>query len=87
MASETAVCPKCGSKDLIPNLRIVDLGQYNSENALHVKVQRRPRALMFKQTYRAKLRATICGRCGAVELSVENAAALLEAFRASQSAG
>ena len=69
-------CGRCGSEKVMPNLRIRD--RYTAED-LEVEVERNPNAMIFKKAHKEALRATVCGECGNVGLSVENPEALWEA--------
>ncbi|MDE0187392.1 MAG: hypothetical protein OXP71_18285 [Candidatus Poribacteria bacterium] len=65
-------CPRCGSEDIMHNLRIRDHSDaVGSAKDLEVEVQGNPDALIFKKARTAKLRATVCGGCGNVGLSVD----------------
>ena len=65
-------CPRCGSEDIMHNLRIRDHSDaVGSAKDLEVEVQGNPNALIFKQARTAKLRATVCSGCGNVGLSVD----------------
>ena len=75
------VCPKCGSHDLIPDVRIVDRGDGNVRRDLQVEVYESPDALIFKGTHAGSLSVSICGQCGYAELYVSNSAELLEVYR------
>ncbi len=65
-------CGRCGSENIMPNLRIRDRSEAVTEQDVEVEVQGNPDALIFKQAHREALRATVCGECGNVGLSVEN---------------
>ena len=65
-------CGRCGSEKVMPNLRIRDRYDMGMGQDLEVEVQENPDALIFKQAHRAALRATVCGECGNVGLSIEN---------------
>ena len=68
----TMKCSRCGSENIMTNLQVrVGVGE-----ELEVEVRGDPNALVFKQTHREALRATVCGECGNVELSAENPGAL-----------
>jgi len=73
-------CPRCNSKRLIPDVRIIDRGHYNSARDLSVEVYEQPDALIFKGTHLGVLTATICADCGNAELSVTNAEKLYDAY-------
>lgn len=65
----------------MPNLRIPDYCELGGPNRnSEVEVQGNPDALLFKQAHRETLRATVCGECGNVDLSVENPGALWEVY-------
>jgi hypothetical protein len=70
-------CPKCGASRWIPRVRIVDQGQYSD---LLVIVHGNPKALIFKESLFGHLRANICGNCGHVELTVDNAPELYDRY-------
>lgn len=76
-------CGRCGSDKIIPNLRIrdrLDPLEAGPRQYLGVEVQANPDALIFKQAHREALRATVCGECGNVGLSVENPQRLWEVY-------
>ncbi len=76
----TMKCPRCGSENIMPNLRIRDRYERNLGQDLEVEVQGNPDALIFKQAHREALRATVCGECGNVGISVENPNGLWEIY-------
>ena len=73
-------CGRCGSEKVMPDLRVRDRYEAGMEQNLEVEVQGNPNALIFKQAHREALRATVCGECGNVGLSVENPQALWETY-------
>ena len=68
----TMKCGRCGSDKVIPNLGIRDRYEAGMGQDLEVEIQGNPDALIFKQAHREALKATVCGECGNVGLSVEN---------------
>ncbi len=87
MASLT--CPRCGSDKIMPNLRIRDRYEggrlsLSAGDDLEVVVEGKPNALLFKGTHREALRATVCGECGYVSLSVENPKGLWATYSKSE---
>ena len=76
----TMKCPRCGSEKIMSNLRIRDCYDTVRGTDLEVEVQGNPDALIFKQAHREALRATVCGECGNVGLSVENPKGLWETY-------
>ena len=76
----TMKCGRCGSEKVMPNLRIRDYYDVGMAQDLVVEVQANPDALIFKQAHREALRATVCGECGNVVLSVENPQALWKVY-------
>ncbi len=74
--SGTEACPKCGSRDVMDGVRIVDGGL---EEKVKVEVQRRPHAMLFKGTVGVALTARVCGACGFTELFASDPARLVEA--------
>ena len=67
-------CSRCGSEKIMPDLRIRDRHEaaIGEGEDLAVEVQGNPDAFIFKKAHRELLRATVCGECGNVGLSVEN---------------
>lgn len=59
-------CPKCGSQEVLPDVRIIDRG-YPVDGELRVEAQARPMALILKGKTKSTLRAWLCGSCGYVE--------------------
>lgn len=76
----TTKCSRCGSEKIMTNLRIRDRYEAGVGQDLEVEVQRNPNALIFKEAQREALRATVCGECGNVDLSVNNPQALWQAY-------
>ncbi len=74
-------CSGCGSAEVIPNVKIVDHGHYDSKHNLAIELHGKPDAWVFKDIRKGVLRATVCGQCGKVELSVENPRELLEVYK------
>jgi predicted nucleic-acid-binding Zn-ribbon protein len=75
---EKSACPKCGSTDLIPDVKIEDQRRGGAPGELRVVIEEKPDALMFTRPHLGSLRATICGRCGFAELFVNDPAELAE---------
>ncbi len=71
-----ARCPRCGSEKIMHNLKIRDRYDAGLTEDLELETQGNPDALIFKQTHKETLRATVCGECGNVGLSVKNPKAL-----------
>jgi formate dehydrogenase assembly factor FdhD len=76
----TMKCGRCGSEKVMSNLRIRDRYDAGVGQDLEVEIQGNPDALIFKQAHREALRATVCGECGNVGLSVENPEALWKIY-------
>lgn len=75
-----AKCGRCGSEKIMSDLRIRDRYEHGFGNDLEVEVRGNPDALLFKRPHREALRATVCGECGNVGLSVENPGALWKVY-------
>jgi hypothetical protein len=74
-------CPKCGSRQVIPAVRVLDHdGEYGAKD-LSVRLDRNPDALIFKGSEVVELRASVCGRCGYVEMYATNPEALWTAYQ------
>ena len=72
MAAAKTQCSVCGSTQMIPKVKIVDHGHMNTTHDLAIELHGKPSALIFKDTKKSVLRATVCGECGHVDLSVDN---------------
>ncbi len=68
-------CMRCGSKDIVRDVRVVDRGEGNSKTDLKLEVYENPDALIFKGTHKARLSADVCADCGFAMLSVSAKAA------------
>ncbi len=84
MPNQQDRCPKCGSSDRIPNVPLVSQGP-DGVGPVVAEVERYPRAFLLKGQIASRLKATVCARCGFVELYAMDAAELLSAYRTSQS--
>lgn len=74
-------CPKCGSNEIIPNLRFQD---HETEPVLVDIVEPEPPNRPFiwmAQSARSHFKADICGSCGYTELYAENFKALHEGHK------
>lgn len=74
-------CSVCGSIKVIPDVKIVDHGYMDSKHDLAIELHGNPRALVFKNTKKGVLHATVCGDCGHVDLFVNDPGELLEVYR------
>jgi hypothetical protein len=81
-----SACPKCGARQVIPAVRVLDRDGEYPVKSLSVRLDRNPEALIFKGTEVVALRADVCGRCGYVELYATNPAALWTAHEARETA-
>jgi len=77
---EDSVCPKCGSNEVIPQVRIID-SSTTGQTDLKVEIQADPNARIFKEPHQDELAAWICGDCGYTELYVMNPKYLLSAHK------
>lgn len=77
-------CSRCGSEKIMRNLKIQDRGDGNWSHELEVEIDAKPEALVFKDTHREALRATVCGKCGIVALTVDNPQALWNIYSQQQ---
>lgn len=73
----SSACPKCGSHQRIPAVRVVDRdGNIPEKNSLVVRLDRHPEAWFYKDPESVELEAEICGQCGYTELYATNPTAL-----------
>lgn len=61
-------CLRCGSDECIPDVRLIEEGD-STRRPTKVGLQRRPDAKLFKGEVFVETTATVCGRCGFVELA------------------
>lgn len=76
----TTQCLRCGSDKIMPNLRIRDRYELHQGEDLEVVIARNPEAIVFKGLQREALRATVCGECGDVRLTVDNPNGLWQTY-------
>ena len=81
MSNSASLCSVCGSSETIPDVKIVDHGYMDCKHDLAIELQGNPDAMIFKDTRKGVLQATVCGVCGHVDLSIDNAAELLRIYR------
>lgn len=72
-------CEKCGSDKIIPQVKIIDRGDYNIPTDLTVLVEQNPNALIFKERVNSGVFAKVCGNCGFLELYANEPKKLYEA--------
>ena len=80
---ENIKCSKCGSEKIMPNLRIHDIGKRRVD-WIGIEIVTKPEALVFKEAHKEFMRATACGDCGNVELTVDNPKGLWETYTKAQ---
>ncbi|MBD3675927.1 MAG: hypothetical protein HUJ26_20655 [Planctomycetaceae bacterium] len=78
----TTTCEKCGSDKIIPEVKMLDSGQYSAGNT-KVVIHGNPEAIFFKERFYGELTADICGECGHVELNAANPEELWRAYQKS----
>ena len=79
----TGACSKCGSSEVVRDVRIMDRGHGSADSGnLSAVVYGDPEAWMFKGKVRVELSACVCGHCGFTELYALDPAAMLAATRA-----
>ena len=67
----------------MPNLRIHDIGKRRVD-WIGIEVVGKPGAAIFKEAHKEFMRATVCGDCGNVELTVNNPKRLWETYTKAQ---
>ncbi|WP_425617452.1 hypothetical protein NA78x_001130 [Anatilimnocola sp. NA78] len=77
-------CAKCGCREMIPDVRIIDHGHGNQALELAVTVYRHPDAFVFKGAVSYRLHAEVCGACGFTEFYAANPRQLLEIAKKAQ---
>lgn len=74
------ICSRCNSDKIIPNLTVVDRVETMHNDHLAIEIHSKPGALVFKGTHRELIRATVCGECGNIDLTVDNPKGLWETY-------
>ena len=75
-------CPKCGSKERVPGVRVIDRGNYNGDAGdIQVGIYRQPSAVLFKGKVTTNLSAHVCAGCGFTELYASDPQAILSAWK------
>lgn len=70
-------CPKCGSPEVVRDVRVVDRGHGNADAGdLSVAVYSNPQAWLFKGKVTTALTACVCAECGYTEMYAANPQAL-----------
>jgi predicted nucleic-acid-binding Zn-ribbon protein len=72
-------CGKCGSSQMIRDVKVLDEYQYSSTTDLRLEVQADPDAMIFKERERVPVVAHVCGKCGFTELYAAEPERLWEA--------
>lgn len=76
-------CSKCGSSEIVRDVRIMDRGHVSADAGdLSAVVYGNPEAWVFKNKVRVELSACVCGACGYTELYAVDPRAMLAAARA-----
>jgi predicted nucleic-acid-binding Zn-ribbon protein len=74
-----SICPKCGCKEILSDVKILDRAHLNAPHDLSVAVYANPHALIFRGEVSSPLSAYICSECGFTEFYVDRPKALLKA--------
>ena len=77
-------CPHCGSKKIIPDLRLATPGSMGGGRIADVYVCGAPQALVFKDCASGGLTVRVCGECGYAELHAKNFRQLYEKYEKSR---
>ena len=80
LSQPQSACAKCAARQVIPAVRVLDRDGEYTDKSLSVRLDRNPEAWIFKGSEVVELRASVCGRCGYVELYATNPAALWSAY-------
>ena len=79
--NQSSVCPKCGSRKVNPDVRVLDRVEGFSDS-LSVHIERRHDRLFFKGTEVVEPGTWVCGESGYAELCVTNPKTLWSAIQA-----
>jgi hypothetical protein len=64
-------CPKCGSREVIPSLEVMDRSD-SGVQSLSLLIAEKPQAAIFRGWRRFPLSARVCPACGYTELYVSD---------------
>jgi predicted nucleic-acid-binding Zn-ribbon protein len=78
-------CPHCGCTVIIERA-IVDCGSVGQQQAVNLRVDANPQAIVFKGSVRSSLEADICTGCGYTEFFASDPQNLLRVAREAQKA-
>jgi predicted nucleic-acid-binding Zn-ribbon protein len=67
----TGKCPKCGSTQIIGDVKAVDRGHHHAEFDMSLATFAKPNAILFKGKRTTDVSAWVCADCGFVELYAE----------------
>ena len=79
--SELEACQNCGCQKVIPDVEIIDRDGDSQDANLSVRIDRNPNAILMKGSEVVKLKASICGACGYVQMFAEDPMALWNAYQ------
>jgi predicted nucleic-acid-binding Zn-ribbon protein len=69
-------CPKCGSKEIVKDAKVIDRSDGGWEEDMSVATFRQPDAVIFKGKAKSTVSAWICASCGFVELYADSPEAI-----------
>jgi predicted nucleic-acid-binding Zn-ribbon protein len=84
---DSFLCPKCGSKDVLGGIPLMDRGHHNAPAKLSAMIKTDAsllETLTFLNYYTFEIHAWICVTCGYTELYTTNTQELKKAFRRRQ---
>lgn len=79
-----SICPKCGCKEILSDVKILDRAHLNTPNDLSVAVYANPHALIFRGEAISPLSAYVCSQCGYTEFYAIKPQALLKVIKEKQ---
>ena len=79
-----SICPKCGCKEIMSDVKIVDHGHGNSEQDFTAAAYANPHALIFRGAVSSRINAYVCSECGYTELYVAKPKSLLKVIEEKQ---
>lgn len=75
----THTCPKCASKDIIADARVIDRSHQSNNTEMTVATYRDPEAILFKGKHATPVSAWVCATCGFIELYADDPSVLKQA--------
>ncbi len=79
-----STCPKCGCKEILSEVKVLDRAHGNGELEFSVAAYENPHALIFRGGATSPVSAYVCSECGYTEFYVVRPKDLLKVIKKKQ---